>query len=207
MAYADQPYGFTPVRHKSGAPYSGAARPYWVDAADSTADFFIGDPMILDGTANNVALSIPGPGDFAIGMLPGVTRVTAGNGAGNRVTGVITQVGADTRDSLVYRADDTVRVVWLADDPDLVFSVQADAAFAVDDIGRNSNILFDTAGSTSTGRSGAEADATTESSASAQLFVIGFVNDPLNVANAVGNRVEVLFALHTMGVAGGMLGI
>ncbi len=207
MAYPDQPYGFIPIRHKSGAPYNGASRPYWIDAADTpgTGLYFIGDPVILDGTANTAAVSVPGMGEFAIGMLPGVTIATAGTG--NRVTGVIVGVGADTRDSLVYRADVTERLVWVADDPELVFSVQADAAFAVADIGRNSNILFDTAGSTSTGRSGAEADATSSSGATAQLLVLGFVNDPLNEPNAAGNRLEVVFALHTMGTAGGMVGI
>ncbi len=207
MAYPDQPYGFIPIRHKSGGAYTGAARPYWIDAADTPGDglYFIGDPVILDGTANTAAVNVPGAGEFAIGMLPGVTIATAGTG--NRVTGVITQLGADTRDSLVHRADVTERIVWVADDPDLVFSVQADAAWAVADIGRNSNILFDTAGSTSTGRSGAEADATSSSGATAQLLVLGFVNDPLNEPNAVGNRLEVVFALHTMGTAGGMVGI
>lgn len=205
MAYADQPYGFIPIRHKSGAPYNGASRPYWVDSSDSTADYFIGDPMIHDGTANTAALSIPGMGEFAIGMLPGCTRVTAG--AGNRVTGVIVAIGADTRDSLVYRADDSERVVWLADDPDLVFSVQADAARAVDTVGANSNILFDASGDTSTGRSGAEADATSTTGSTAQLLVLGFVNDPENTPNAVGNRLEVIFCLHTMAPAGGITGI
>ena len=209
MAYPDQPYGFIPLRHKSGAPYSGAARPYWIDAADTPGDglYMIGDPVVQDGTANTAALSIPGMGEFAIGMLPGVTRVTAGQGAGNRVTGVVVGVGADTRDSLVYRADVTERVVWVADDPDLVFSVQADAAFAVANIGANSNILFDTAGDTSTGRSGAEADATVETDAASQLKVLGFVNDPENEPNSVGNRLEVIFCLHTMGPAGGNIGV
>ena len=204
MAYADQPYGFIPIRHKSGAPYNGASRPYWIDNG-ATEDNFIGDPMILDGSANSVAIDVPGMGKFAIGTLPGVIRASAGTGS--RVTGVVVAFGADTRDSTVYRVNSTERLVWLADDPELVFSVQADAAYAVDDIGRNSNILFDTTGSTSTGRSGAEADATASTGATAQLMVVGFVHDAENEANAVGNRIEVIFALHTLGTAGGMVGI
>ena len=59
MAYPDQPYGFIPLRHKSGAPYNGASRPYWIDASDSPGDgqYFIGDPVIHDGTSNTSALS------------------------------------------------------------------------------------------------------------------------------------------------------
>ncbi len=209
MAYPDSPYGFIPIRHKSGAPYNGAARPYWIDSSDTPGDglYMIGDPVIQDGTANTAAISVPGMGTFAVGMLSGVTRATAGQGSGNRVTGVVVGVGADTRDSLVYRADVTERVVWVADDPDLIFSVQADAAFAVANVGANSNILFTHAGDTSTGRSGAEADATAETHADSQLKVIGFVNDPQNTPNAVGNRLEVIFCNHTMGPVGGNIGI
>ncbi len=206
MAYPDQPYGFIPIRHKSGAPYNGAARPYWIDSG-STQDNFIGDPMIHDGTANTAAIKVPGLGEFAIGMLPGCVRVTAGAGASNRVTGVIVAFGADTRDSLIYRANSTERLVWLADDPDLVFSVQADALRLVADTGANSNILFTTTGDTSTGRSGAEADATSSTGATAQLLVIGFVNDPVNEPGVTGNRLEVIFCLHTMAPAGGIVGI
>ncbi len=208
MAYPDQAYGFKPIRHMSGAPYNGAARPYWIDVSDTpgTGTYFIGDPVIQDGTANTAAISVPGMGVFAVGMLSGVTRVTAGQGASNRVTGVIVGIGADTRDSLVHRADVTERLVWVADDPSLVFSVQADAAYAVSDIGANSNILL-AEGDTSTGRSGAEADATAETNAASQLKVLGFVNDPENVPNSAGNRIEVIFCLHTMGPVGGNVGI
>ncbi len=207
MAYADQPFGFRPIRFKSGAPYNGACRPYWIDSSETTGDglFMIGDPVIHDGTANTAALDVPGAGHFAVGMMPGVTM--AGTSAGNRVTGVIVGVGADNRDSLVYRADITERVVWVADDPNLVFEVQADGAYTVANIGSNSMIIRAHAGDTSTGRSGAEADATSTTDATHQLLVLGFVNDPLNTPNAVGNRLEVIFCLHTMGPAGGIVGI
>ncbi len=209
MAYADKPFGFRPIRHMSGAPYNGASRPYWVDSSDTTGDgiYGIGDPVIQDGTSNTAAISVPGMGVFAVGMLSGVTRVTAGQGSGNRVTGVIVGIGADTRDSLVYRADVTERLVWVADDPSLVFEVQADGAVTTASIGANSNIILSHATDTSTGRSGAEADATVETNAASQLKILGFVNDPENSPNSVGNRVEVIFCLHTMGPAGGNIGI
>lgn len=206
MAYPDQPFGFRPIRHRSGAPYNGSAQPYWIDSSDTpgTGLYFIGDPVIMDGTSNTAAIEVPGMGSFPIGTLPGVTIATAGTG--NLVTGVIVGIGADTRDSLVYRADVTERVVWVADDPDLVFEAQVDGAIATTAIGQNSNLVLDTAGDTSTGRSGAEVDATTASGATNQLVILRFINDPLNEANTVGNRVEVIFALHTMLTAGGIVG-
>ena len=204
MAYPDQPYGFIPVRSKLGTPVSGTINLGWVDSSDATA-IFIGDPVILDGTANTAEVEGVGVGKKAVGMVPGYTRATAGTT--NRVSGVCVGVVPSDRDSTTYRAASTERLIYVCTDPHMVFSVQADAAVAVADVGRNSNILFATAGSTSTGRSGAEADATTAAGATNQLLIEGFLDDPENEANAVGNRLLVSFALHTGLTAGGVAGI
>lgn len=203
MAYPDASFGFRPVRHRNGAPYNGAARAYWVDSSDNTA-LFIGDPVILDGTSNTSEIKVIG-GTFPPGTLPGATRATAG--ANNLVTGVVVGVMAANRESLPYRAASTERVILVADDPDLIFEVQADAAYALADVGSNTNILFTHAGSTTTGRSGAEVDATAGADATYQCQVVAVVNDPKNEGAAVGNRVEVFFALHTQVAAGGMVGV
>ena len=208
MAYPDQPFGFTPIRHKTGAPYNGASNPYFFDAAESEGDglWFIGDPVIVDGTSNTALIEVPGMGTFPPGTLPGVTRATAADG--NLLSGVIVAFGADTRDSSVHRQDVTQRLVWIADDPDLVFIGQVDAALATTAVGSVTNIVLDTSGSTSTGRSGAEVDASiAQGDATKQLLITRFVNDPLNTANAVGNRVEFIITLHTMGIVGGIAGI
>lgn len=204
MAYADAPFGFIPVRHRNGAPYNGAANPYWVDGSDSTA-LYIGDPVIIDGTANTSGLDIPGMGHFPAGTLPGVTRATSGDT--NKITGVVVGVGADNRDSTVYREADVERVVWVADDPDLVFMAQVDEALATTAVGLNTNVLFTHAGSTSTARSGAEVDGTASADATKQLKIQRFVNDPENEANAVGNRVEVIINLHTEQPGVGQAGV
>lgn len=204
MAYADASFGFIPVRHKNGAPYNGAATPYWVDSSDSTA-LYIGDPVVLDGTSNTAEVKVAGGGVFPIGTLAGVTRATAG--ATNLVTGVVVGVGAVTNDSLPYRAASTERVVYVADDPNLLFEVQADAAVAAASVGLNTNVLFTHAGSTATGRSGAEVDATAASDATYQAIILGFTNDPENEANAAGNRVLIQWTLHTQVPAGGIVGI
>jgi len=51
------PFGLTPVRYKSGAPYNGAANLYSV-AAGETNNIFIGDPVLISGTGD--AAGIPG---------------------------------------------------------------------------------------------------------------------------------------------------
>jgi hypothetical protein len=204
MAYADAPFGFIPVRHKNGSPWNGALELGWVDSSDSTA-IFPGDPVIVDGTANTAEVEALGHGKKAPGMVKGYTRATAGTG--NRISGVCVAVAASDRDSTTYRAASTERLIMVCTDPSAVFRVQADAAVAVADVGRNTNILFDTAGSTSTGRSGAEVDATTAAGATNQCVIEGFWDDPENEPNAVGNQVLVSFGLHTQSVAGGIVGV
>lgn len=205
MAYSDAPFGFIPVRHRNGAAYNGAANPYWVDSSDGTA-LFIGDPVIIDGTSNTSEITVVGAGVFPPGTLPGVTRATAG--ATNRVTGVVVGVAAVTRDSEPERTASTERVVFVADDPDLVFQVQADEAVAAASVGLNTNILFDTAGSASTSRSGAEIDGSAVAAdATFQVQILRAVNDPRNEVNAAGNRFEVIWGLHTHIPAGGIVGV
>lgn len=204
MAYADASFGFRPVMHKNGAPYNGAVTLYWVDSSDSTA-IYPGDPVIIDGTSNTAEIKVAGGGTFPPGTLQGATRATAG--ATNRVTGVCTAVLAADDSSLVYRAASTERVIAVADDPDLLFEVQADAAVATASVGLNTNILFTHAGSTVTNTSGAEVDATAAADATYQATIHRFTNDPKNTANAAGNRVLVSFALHTNVAAGGMVGV
>jgi hypothetical protein len=204
MAYNDAPFGFIPVRHRNGAPYTGAANPYWVDSGDGTA-LFLGDPVIIDGTSNTAEIRTIG-GTFPPGTLPGVTRATAGST--NRVTGVVVGVAAVTRDSEVERTASTERVVFVADDPDLVFQVQGDGAIAAGSVGLNANIIFTHAGSASTGRSGAEINsATVAADATIQTQILRAVNDPQNEVNAAGNRFEVIWGLHTHIPAGGILGV
>ena len=94
MANVDTPFGLRPVRHKSGAPYNGAANPYYKPVGYATA-MFIGDAVVTTGTSNTAAASAPGLGNFQIGTLPEVNRATVGDT--NRITGVVVGFGADRR--------------------------------------------------------------------------------------------------------------
>lgn len=155
MPNVDRPRGFKPVRYRSGKAYTGAARPYAVLAADATA-LFIGDPVVKAGSANTTFINGHLPG-----TLPTVVRATAG--ATNQITGVVVAVEPDTATSLPYRAASTLRVVYVADDPDLVFEVQDDGAgtVAADLVGLNANVVYTHAGSASTAMSGAEINGAT----------------------------------------------
>ena len=158
---ADTPQGLVPVRYLNGSPYNGQARPYYTAGASA---LFIGDPVTQAGTLNAAAV-----GNYKIGELETVKIVTA---AANTVpiTGVVVAVdplegsGADGRDSTIYAAVSTARVVWVADDPLIVFQIQEDdgaAAIALTDGANNFDLIATAAGSTATGISGWELDSST----------------------------------------------
>ena len=185
MANSNAPSGLRPVRLRSGAPYNGAARRYYVASSDGTA-LYIGDPVIFSGTAD------------ADGVA-GVVRATAAGGA--YVLGSVVAVEADTRDSLTYRAASTSRYVYVCDDPEMLFEIQEDAvggALAVTDVGLNADLIIGS-GSTTTGLSGAQLDTSTKATtATLQLKILGFsqrIDNEVGVANA---KVLVSINLHAL---------
>jgi len=185
MANANTPFGLRPVRHRSGAPYNGAATRYFVPASDSTA-LYIGDPVIIAGSSD------------ADGVAT-VTRATAAGGA--FLLGPVVSVESETRDSLTYRAASTARYVWVADDPDLQFEIQEDGvggALAVTSVGQNVDLVAGT-GSTVTGLSGFQADSSTAATTNTlQLRIMGFSR---RIDNEVGNanaKMLVSINLHTL---------
>jgi hypothetical protein len=183
LANTDAPFGLRPVKHKSGAPYNGAFNLYYIPSTDNTA-VYIGDPVVIVGDSNDNEVR-----GFPPGSLSEVARATVGDG--NAITGVVVGVMADTRDSLTYRAASTERVLMVADDPDLIFEIQADGTLTADSVGLNAVLIATHAGSTVTGRSGMELDTTSDTPAadsSNQLYIVGLKpvsNNDLASANSV----------------------
>lgn len=169
------PFGLTPVRYKSGAPYNGAANLYSV-AAGETNNIFIGDPVLISGT-----------GDAA--GIPGVVRAAAGD----RMTGVVVgfgqfdgaSAGSTTAINRGYRTASTADYLLVADDPALLFAVEEDAvggALATTDIGNNADLVGGT-GSTVTRRSGYMLDSSTKATTTAQVRIWGFDQ---TIGNTIG---------------------
>ena len=167
MANTDAPRGLQPIRHRNGAPYNGAANPYFINSSYGVA-LFRGDPVIKTGTSNTASIE-----GMQAGTLPEINKATAGDG--NSLTGVV--VGFGVENNLLDTPSNpasTERIVWIADDPDLVFLIQDDGSAALDatSVGLNANLTFATAGSITTSLSGVELDATTPSAdASNQLTI------------------------------------
>ena len=159
MANSDTPRGLTPVRHRNGAPYNGAANLYVIPASDGTA-VFIGDAVKSAGSADAEG-------------TPTVARAAAGDA----IRGVVVGVLPDTRESLPYRAASTLRKVLVADDPDLVFEIQEDSvggALTADECGENADLIV-AVGSTLTGRSRMQLDSSTHVATAAQLRILRLV--------------------------------
>ena len=198
MSNKDTPFGLRPIRHKNGAPYNGAFNPYFVPASYGTA-LFIGDAVVKTGTSNTAEVVAPGAGKFAIGTLPEVNRVAAGDG--NAITGVIVGFApSPTNLGLNYNPASTARVVYVCDDPDVVFEIQADGAVPAASVGLNAVLIYTHAGSTVTGLSGAELDTTSDvpaADASNQLTIQRIVNREDNTPNLIHNKIEVKINQHT----------
>jgi hypothetical protein len=141
--------GLRPVRTVSGSPYSGAFRAYTIPASDGTA-VYIGD-LVTGATTSSTVNGVQYQ-DVAI------------SATGDVFQGVVVGVQPDTSTSLPYRAASTLRVVYVCDDPNMLFAAVDGAsgtAFTAADVGLNCNVVI-AAGSTVTGLSGTTLNNATE---------------------------------------------
>lgn len=173
MANIDAPFGLKPIRYASGAPYNGAVNKYVTVTGDGTA-LFIGDPVVKT-TGANTARVTSGTEVHEIGTLMTVTKATAGDG--NMITGVVVGFEANPdAPNLVSRSASTERVVLVADDPNLLFEIQADGIVGAASVGLNAVLIYTNSGSTATNQSGAELDTSSDApaaDASNQLLIVG----------------------------------
>lgn len=179
MANTNNPFGFIPIRHKNGAPYNGSATPYIALSTYST-DLFVGDAVLIVAGGSNTAQSAGGDA-FKAGTLQQV-QIAA---TGGYITGVIVGFGVNRDDlSTIYGPEDTERIVWVADDPDLVFIGQEDSAASENiqaaDVGLNTDHIAGT-GSKITGRSASVLDSTAAATTNTlQLKILKLYDTPDN---------------------------
>lgn len=187
MANADTPRGLTPVRYQGGACYTGAANTYYVPATDSTA-IYIGGLVKLAGSAD----------------ANGVASVTGNITTGDAVVGVVVAfdpslgAGANGRDSTIYRVASTERYLMVADDPNLIFSVQDDASatLAATNVGNVADLTGLTSGSTTSGLSSIEISATTATASgdgTEDVLIVGLDRKP---DNSIGDNANWLVRLN-----------
>lgn len=170
MANTNAPFGFRPLRYLNGTPWTGGGRAYYVPSTYGS-NIFIGDPVVQVGESNTTEFM-----GFQPGALMNVNLGAAGSG--NLWTGICVGILPVTRESTIYHAASTEGIIFVEDDPDVIFDVQDDG-FAVLDhgtVGLNA-VGIAGAGSTTTGRSGWAMDAGTSAAPAAnsayQLYILG----------------------------------
>lgn len=191
MANQDTPFGLRPIRYLSGAPYNAAVNHYSTAAGDSTA-IFIGDPVTLSGTSQTIN------GQVYLDVDQAAT--------GNIIVGVVVGVLPVTRDSTLYRAASTQRILLVADDPNLLFEIQevsGGTALTANDAGLNADFVVGS-GSTANGMSGVELNNATEAAtATLDLLIVGFSN---RVDNEIGEHAKWLVRINRHQYANQVIG-
>jgi hypothetical protein len=191
MSNVDSPNGLWPRRYLNGAPWTGKASRYYIPSSDSGGNYGLGDLVKIAGSAD----------------ANGVMSVTGNVSAHDAVIGVIVAVEPVTADSLVYRADDTERYVFVADDPQLLFSVQEDSAgnaLTADSVGSNCDLIGFHTPSTVTGYSTVELDSDTAAgTATLDVLIYGLDRTP---GNAIGTNARWLVRLNNHQLVDGVTG-
>lgn len=181
MANVNAPFGFRAVQTDNGAAYNGTITKYYIAASDSSGAIFPGDPVIVDGSSDST------------GMIASVTKATAGSNG--YTTGVVAYFDHQTTTDLDYRAASTARYVYVYDDPDMLFEIQADGTNAVTDVSNTVDFSFGLGGNTATALSGAVLVSTNVGTGT-QLKIEKFSNVIDNDISSAYPKFFVRFALH-----------
>jgi hypothetical protein len=202
MPNINGPFGLRPYSHRSGAPYNGAIRVYYVPASNATA-LYIGDPVVnvtnsSDGNGiQTVQIATAGDSNQILGSFQGIT-----NNAGQTV---ITLQQTQTP----FLAAGQAAYVMVCDDPDLLYAIQEDgaagAAMVSGASGRNANLLAGTGSAYSSNSGWTMQTSSLATTAAHQLRIIQLLQEP---DNAVGQYarwlVKINFAIHPFNVALGV---
>jgi hypothetical protein len=163
MANLDAPSGARPLRHNSGGTIR--TKEYKIASGSSTS-IFTGDFVKLLSTGY---IDVAAAGNRILGVFAGV-KYTASDG---------TPKFAKYWPASTATLGSADAIAYVYDDPNIVFAIQGDGADAFTQIG-NLAIILATAGSTTTGQSKMELDTSDIGSGTANLRILGLVDDPKN---------------------------
>jgi hypothetical protein len=174
MANKDAAFGMKPVRMIGGAPYTGGQSRYRI-AANYGTSIFQGD-MVAQVTGGTVEIHADGGTVPVVGVFNGCMYTDPTSGE---------QVFSNYYPASTNASD---LIAFIIDDPDVVYEVQADDTFPVADLFGNFDIVYTSAGSTSTGISGAELDVTTgATTTNLPIKAIDISEDPNNSDTGAAN--------------------
>jgi hypothetical protein len=146
MANVDAPFGARPLRRRGGGNIH--INKYYVNVSDA---LYVGDIVSMEGTADSEG-------------VPSVIACTPCLIPAGVIVGF--EASKDVIDTQLYKKAGDAMYCYVADDPDLIFEIQTDAAIVAGDFGLNGDLVF-TEGSTDTGRSKMEFDVGTKATTSA----------------------------------------
>lgn len=190
MANVSRVHGFKPAKTGLGAPWNGQLTKYFVTAGDTTA-IFVGDLVSLSG------------GSDANGVRA-VTKTAIGGAAVGAVVNV--EYNPVNLNTPQYRPGSTAMYVYVADDPQTVYEVQASGTVAATTAGLNANHA-DAGGSTVTGQSGETVNfATASTTATLTLKILDFVQAPDNEIDTAA-KVRVKINNHQLAAGTGTQGV
>lgn len=203
MANVSRAMGSRPVSNTSGAAYTGKVNAYRINA-NSSAAVGVGSIVALSGAADDGNEGLPVVVKFA-GELDGSG---AGTGAGSVPVGIVVGFKIDPTvkgDLPIYNPASTSRIVYVADDPAVMFVIQEDSnggQLAAASIGLNAALTADTP-STTTGKSNQELDTSTVgTSGSLPIKIIAFLRAVDNEVSSSYAKVICKFTKHAYATGG-----
>lgn len=174
-------------------PYQANLRANAYYATTSAAAMYIGDMVVLAGSSNTAGPQVNALGKATIDVATGADSTP--------LLGAVLSVQPDTINAAIaYKPASTGAVVWVADHPNQLYTCLASGATAATDVGANMNINTGTAGSTGTGLSGQQANASYSANAAKQLQLLSVEYDDPTVPTS-GRLVTVRINLHLYGNA------
>lgn len=198
MANTSSINGLKPVKHLTGAPYTGQANLYYVaSAADET---FVGDPVKLAGSAdaNGIAtVDLVGTTDVPCGVIVGIMH-SKFDPTGKMTSG---STALDTPSNNVIAVSGAAYVM-VADSPDLVMEVEtSNGDYAAVNTGLN---VTPAMGTRTAGvyNSPFTIDMGTESTTSTLMFKILGLSQKVGNEIATSAKVLVMFNAHQFGSVG-----
>jgi hypothetical protein len=167
MANQDAAFGLRPVGKIGGMPFTGGQSRYRI-AANHGTNIFQGD-LVKQVTGGHIERHDAGDTVPIVGVFNGV-----------QYTDPTTK---EQKFSNFYPASTNASdiIAFVIDDPNVIYEIQCDAAFPIADLFGNFDIVHTSAGSTTTGISGAELDVTTgATTAGLPIKAIDISQDPEN---------------------------
>ena len=184
MATTKRPFGLQPVRIRGGAPNTGSLTTYRVGASAGPSDIGNGDPikMIPGGQIQACTAAA----DYTLGVAKGFKWVDP---VTKRPTwSPYLPAGTSSADSNIY--------AYVVDDSMATFIVQADASVTVGDLGLNFELSAIASVDTTYGQSRAVLKASTRTTATKLVRLVGLYDTPDNSWNDAFPIVEVRWVQH-----------